>query len=350
MELMRVIAAAVSQPWAIVPQTGAALWNILCRRAAGVKLETNEIEAIVAARPGHVTPPSTQKAIAVLPIVGVIAHRAAMVEDISGPRGTGTDALTQQLRAALADPDVSAIVFDVDSPGGGVYGVAELAAEIRAARGKKPMVAVANAMAGSAAYWLAAQADELVVTPSGTVGSIGVYSMHQDLSKMLEQKGVATSFIHAGRHKVEGNPFEPLSDEARTKVQADVDTYYAAFVDAVARGRGVSRAVARGEAFGEGRMLLADDAVANGLADRVATLDEVLTELVRGAWVAPARRASDLTPEVVAEIVDVPESLLPTQETLEAIDQAREADASALVQLEGAVERRRRALAHEALR
>lgn len=291
MELMRVIESVVRQPWAIRPETGRAMWAILQRRALGVRLSTEDVEAVVAARPAHVVASAAPQSIALIPVMGVIAHRASMVEGVSGPRGTGIDALTSQVRQALAAEDVVAIVLDVDSPGGGVFGVPELADEIRASRGRKPIVAVANAMAASAAYWLASAADELVVTPSGTVGSIGVYAVHEDWSKWAEQEGIATTFVHAGAFKVEGHPFAPLPAEARAKMQADVDAYYDQFVTAVAKGRGVSKATVRSDVFGQGRMLLARDAVNHGLADRVATLDEVLVELARGTWQAPERRA-----------------------------------------------------------
>jgi len=344
MELMRVITAAMSQPWAILPHTGAAIWNVLCRRASGVRLADDEVVAIVAARPAHATHSATPQAIAVIPVMGVIAHRAAMVEGVSGPRGTGTDALTQQFRQALLDPDVGAIVFDVDSPGGGVFGVPELAQEIREARGRKPIIAVANAMAASAAYWIASQADELVVTPSGEVGSIGVYAMHEDWSKWADQEGIATTFVYAGAFKVEGHPFAPLSDEARAKMQDDVDGYYEQFTSAVARGRGVARSVARSEAFGQGRMFLAENAVARGLADRVATLDDVIVELAKGTWERPARRSEALieepAPTVVTDVV--------VDGVVVGVDII--ADVSANDAAVARVERRRRALAYEALR
>lgn len=348
MELMRVLAAAMGQPWAIHKPVGDALWAILSRRALGMRLPEEDVQAVVAGRAAHVSASTAPTAIAVIPVMGVIAHRAALVTGVSQPRGTGTDALTDEFRQALRDPQVGAIVLDVDSPGGGVFGVPELAREIRDARGKKPIVAVANALAASAAYWIASAADEMVVTPSGEVGSIGVYAMHEDWSKAMERQGVAATFVHAGRFKVEGHPFAPLDDDARAKMQADVDAYYDMFVAGVAKGRGLPRATVRGEAFGEGRLLMAQEAVANGLADRVATLDDVLGELASGAWLAPARAsaANELTPAVVAELFDVPESSLPTAVELGAIEEARQAEREMVT----VVGRRLRALAHEALR
>jgi hypothetical protein len=130
-------------------------------------------------------------------------------------------------REALNSPEIQAIVLDVDSPGGYVDLVPETAQEIYDARGEKPIVAVANTTACSAAYWIASQADEVVVTPSGSVGSIGVYMLHEDWSKFNEDFGIDPTYIFAGRYKVDGNPDEPLSDTAREEWQQEVDDLYA---------------------------------------------------------------------------------------------------------------------------
>jgi ClpP class serine protease len=137
------------------------------------------------------------------------------------------------------------------------------------------MVAVANTMAASAGYWLACAPGELVVTPSGAVGSIGVWGAHEDISAAMEKEGVKVTLVSAGKYKVEGNPYEPLSDEAKAALQADVDNFYSMFVKAVAKNRGVSQdSVANG--YGQGRMVMASLAVKQGMADSVATLDQTL--------------------------------------------------------------------------
>jgi signal peptide peptidase SppA len=202
-------------------------------------------------------------------------------------------------------------VFDVDSPGGTVTGVPELAAEIFAARGKKPIVAVANGMAASAAIWLATAADQVVCIPSGEVGSIGVYCAHQDVSAAMEKAGVSITFIKAGKFKTEGNPYEPANAEYFAYQQKGVDDTYQDFLAAVAKGRGVS--VEKVEAdFGQGRMLSAKDALAAGLIDRIATLDEVVSELLGAEAsvepsvliVQPADSGVEVVAEVVASTVD----------------------------------------------
>jgi signal peptide peptidase SppA len=200
-----------------------------------------------------------------------------------------------EFRAAVQSPDVGAIVLDVDSPGGLVDLVPETAAEIRDARGTKPIVAVANTMAASGAYWIAAQADELVVTPSGSVGSIGVYMVHEDWSGFNEQQGIQPTYISAGEYKTEGNPDEPLSDEARADWQQEVDDLCAMFVADVAAGRGVTAQQVR-DGYGKGRTLIADRALAAGMVDRVDTIETVIGALLvpgsTGGAAARAGRAS----------------------------------------------------------
>lgn len=214
--------------------------------------------------------------IAVLPLTGVISHRMGMMSEYSG--GISTERFTQWLRAAAADPSVKAIVIDCDSPGGTVDGVPELAEEIARTAKTKQIVGVANSMAASAAYWLLSQCSELVVTPSGLVGSIGVFASHEDMSKALENYGLKVSLISAGRYKTEGNPYEPLTDDARQAVQGQVNDYYDLFTKAVARGRQTDQKTVEA-GFGEGRMVLAQQAVKEKMADRVATLDQTLAKL-----------------------------------------------------------------------
>jgi signal peptide peptidase SppA len=195
---------------------------------------------------------------------------------------------------------VSAVVLDIDSPGGTVAGVTELAAEIRAARGgSKPIVAAANTLAASAAYWLASQADEVVVSPSGSVGSIGVYAVHQEVSRMLDEMGVGTTIISAGPHKTEGNEFEPLTDEARADIQSRVDVSYASFVADVAAGRGVTAEQVEAD-FGGGRVLTARKAQSAGMVDRVETLAQTVARLGTAGGRRRALAADVTGPELVA--------------------------------------------------
>lgn len=215
--------------------------------------------------------------VAVIPIYGMIMHRGRSM-DLSGPGCTTTESLAQQLRTAVNDPNVKAIVLDVDSPGGDVDGVDELATEIFNARKQKKITAVSNCLCASAAYYLASQATEVVVSPSSLTGSIGVYTMHEDDSKYLEDLGIKLTLIKFGENKAEGNNIEPLSDSALAHLQEMVDTFGNSFEKAVARGRKITQDVVHGK-FGQGRVFDAKQAVRLGMADRVGTLDEVLQGL-----------------------------------------------------------------------
>jgi len=271
-----IIQAVIETPWAILPGKLAIIQSLLTLRAAGHRLTAEEIRAqIQGARPqsGFI---QAGNGIAVLPIVGTIIPRGDMLMESSG--AVSTQRIAAAFRSAMSNPDVGSIIFDIDSPGGQVGGVDELATEIFQARGQKRIVAVANHLAASAAYWLATAADEVVVTPSGEVGSIGVFAMHQDISQALEAEGVKVNLIAAGKYKTEGNPFEPLNEESRAAIQGRVDDYYQMFAGAVARNRGVKRAEVVG-GFGEGRVVGAKQAVALGMADRVDTLDGTIERL-----------------------------------------------------------------------
>jgi signal peptide peptidase SppA len=221
---------------------------------------------------------TTGTGIAVLPLYGVVTQRGNMVDDISGPGSTSTQQFTAILRQMLADDTVGQILIDIDSPGGSVYGVSELASEIVKARAQKPVIAVANSLAASAAYWIGCSASEFYVTPGGEVGSIGVWQAHFDYSKALEEDGVKPTLISAGKFKVEGNPYVPLDEQAQAFMQSRVDDYYNAFVEAVAIGRGVSINDVR-NGMGEGRVLGADAAQALNMVDGVAAFDDVLAKM-----------------------------------------------------------------------
>lgn len=294
----RVVALVRDMPWAILPSKLATILDLLRFRAEGGRLTAEEIETRIGAARGDAQPSSG--AVAVIPVFGTIVQRADLFTEMSG--GASTDRLSAAFRQAVNDPQVGSIVLQIDSPGGGVYGVAELADQIFQARGEKRIVAVADSLAASAAYWIASSADEIVVTPSGEVGSIGVFTAHQDLSTALEAEGVKVTLISAGKYKVEGNPFEPLGEEARAAIQARVDDYYSMFVRAVARGRGVKPAAVR-EGFGQGRTVGAEEAVRLGMADRVGTMAQTIERLA-GRRGARGARAEDDPPAFCACGVD----------------------------------------------
>ncbi len=273
------VARLVSETtWAVLPETLALIADVLSFRASGGVLSKAEIRARLDSNARQPVRAGAARvgAVAVIPMQGVITRRAGMFTETSGM--VSLDGFVAKVRNAMADEAVGAVVMSMDSPGGDAAGVHEAAAELRALRGGKPLVAVADSLAASGAYWLASQADELVVTPSGSVGSIGVYTIHRDLSAANERMGVKATVLRAGRFKAEGNPFEPLGEEARAAIQDRIDATYDLFVRDVAAGRDVTHEQVRG-GFGEGRVVTASRAKELGMADRVATLADTVKRL-----------------------------------------------------------------------
>lgn len=231
---------------------------------------------------------STTGGVAVIPLKGLLTAKVSLLSLLFGG-GSGLRTFRESFREALASDEVGSILIDVDSPGGSTDLIPEIAAEIRAGRGTKPITAIANTQAASGAYWLACQADEVVVTPSGLIGSIGVFLVHEDWSGANEQMGIVPTYISAGKFKTEANMDEPLTDEAKAHLQSTVDDFYDLFVADVAAGRGVPESNVR-NGFGEGRMVTARQGVALGLADRIESFNETVVRLTGREPTADASR------------------------------------------------------------
>jgi signal peptide peptidase SppA len=278
------IAEFLSTPWALMPERLNAVSAVMARWSSHAPATAEVLAGIdvdkVAREARRQTATSVSGGgIAVLPLYGVITQRGNMIEDVSGPGSVSTQKFAAALRLALADESVSQILIDIDSPGGSVYGVAELADEIVAARAQKPIIAIANSLAASAAYWIGCSASEFYVTPGGEVGSIGVWQAHFDYSQALAAEGVTPTLISAGTYKVEGNPYAPLDPEAQAFMQSRVDDYFLAFSKAVAKGRGVPIAQVR-NGMGQGRVLGADAALEQNMVDGIVTLDEAIRKML----------------------------------------------------------------------
>jgi signal peptide peptidase SppA len=241
---------------------------------------------------------SSSGSVAVLPLYGLIMPRGNMMGDISGPRGTSIDQFTQQFRQALNDPSVKAIVIDVDSPGGSVQGVDELASEILAARGKKDVTAVVSGTCASAAYYIASGAKKIVASPSSQTGSIGVYGALRDDTAKHEKEGVKHTVVAYGENKALGDPRTPTSPTAIADLKEQVDAYGGMFDAAVARGRKVTQAHVR-ENFGQGKTFMAKKAKQLGMVDDIGTLDDVLAGY--GIDSGAPRQQMQGAAEVVAE-------------------------------------------------
>lgn len=298
-----ILSAMRSQVWAIDEAKLYGILGFLAMKAQGQDAEAALIAdlhgsaAIQAARAQKVSQ-SSKGSVAVLPVYGLILHRGSSMGDISGPAATSTMKLMEQFRQAANDPGVQAIVLDIDSPGGTVEGVEELAAEIRGSRGKKQMIAVSNKQCCSAAYYIASACDEIVASPSSTTGSVGVYCAHEDVSKYLENMGVKVSIIKFGENKAQGNPYEPLSDAARTNMQEMVDMYGHMFEKAVAKGRKISQSAVH-DSYGQGLSFGAEKAKKLGMVDSVGTLDDVLARF--GVTMgSPSTSMEEETPEIAA--------------------------------------------------
>lgn len=271
-----------STPWAILPDKFAEIAEFIGRKDAGIEVDGS---AFAEAEPRQIAAYSgggknRSGVVAVLPIYGTIVQKADMFTKASG--GTSTETLSKQFKKLMSDDEISAIVLEVDSPGGSVFGVSELANEIYEARGKKPIVAAVNSMAASAAFWIASAADEIVVTPSGVVGSVGVFVGHSDYSKAFEEEGIKVTLVHAGKYKVEGNPYEPLSEEAKARLQREVDFYYEAFTSDLAKFRGISVETVK-EKFGQGRTLNALEMLDAGGIDSIATFPDTLSRVMHSS-------------------------------------------------------------------
>jgi signal peptide peptidase SppA len=292
------ISEFLSTPWALMPERLAAFAGVMSRWHAGEQASDEVMAGIHADRQAREIKRSAAMQagggqIAVLPLYGVVTQRGSMVDDVSGSGGASTQRFADALRQAISDPTISQILIDIDSPGGSVYGVAELAAEIQSARAQKPIVAIANSLAASAAYWIGSAASELYVTPGGEVGSIGVWQAHEDWSAAMEDAGVKTTLISAGKFKVEGNPYQPLDAEAQSFMQTRVNDYYTAFTKAVAKGRSVPVDQVR-NGMGQGRVLGADQALAEKMVDGIMTFEEVVKKMQRDAKSAQKPSASRL--------------------------------------------------------
>lgn len=212
--------------------------------------------------------------VAVLNVNGALVHKTRMEADSSTL--LGYNSIYADLTHAMDNPDVHAVLQVWDSPGGEAQGAFQYAEQALALRGKKPFYAIADGMAASAGYLGASAAEQLAITSTGYAGSIGVVMRHVDVSAALMNDGVRVSHIFAGAKKIDGNSFEPLSAAVRADFQAEIDSLYATFIDAVASARQVSPQALRAT---EAATYRGQAAIQAGLADRISSVDALITEL-----------------------------------------------------------------------
>ncbi len=270
LELLRSVGSG--QVWAIDPDRLEAVLGLATLRGAQAGPERRGVLAPRA--------PLVTGGVAVLPMHGILVHRAS---PLANPLGavTSTEAVGRSLDDLLSH-GTETIVLEVDSPGGEYDGVPELADKVFHARSRARIIAVADSLATAGAYVVAAAAGELVVSPSAVVGGLGVFTMHDDFSAMFERVGLTRTVVRAPASKAEGAGNLPLSAAARTALRATVQTVYATLVESVARGRAVTPARVR-DGFGQGRTVMSERAVREGMADRVATLESVVRAYQRSA-------------------------------------------------------------------
>ncbi len=213
--------------------------------------------------------------VAVVQVEGTLVHKNGTLRPYSGM--TGYDGIRLNVLQALEDPKVKGITLDIDSPGGEVAGCFDLVDTIRAAGRRKPVRAILNESACSAAYAIASAASWITVPRTGVAGSIGVVWMHVDFSQALTDAGIAVTLLTYGALKAEGNEFQPLAKDAAARIQVDIDATGDLFVNTVARNRKMSAAAVKSTEAGT---FMGAAAVKAGLADAVMAPDAALHEFV----------------------------------------------------------------------
>lgn len=259
--------------------------------ASGTKLR-ERLESVEAVRVIAEPQVRSERKIAVIPIRGMLEARTTLFGRLFGM--DSYERIGQMLDLVVSNDAYDFVILDISSPGGQVYGCPELADKIFRARSKKTIIAMCDPMAASGAYWLAAAASRVVITPSGDSGSVGVISEHIEFSKGLAMEGTTVTVIRSEKSpfKQESNPAEPLTDEALQNQQARVNAIYDRFVADLARFRGVSVDYVN-DRFGKGRLVSAEMALAAKMVDRIDTMEGVLKKLGDGRYKMAAISAED---------------------------------------------------------
>ncbi len=259
--------AALRRPWALHPGKLEEVSAVLQAHAEGFRLEgCFENKA-----PG--ADYSVRDGVAVIPVYGLMDRRMNLFMQISG--GVSTDLLRKAVAKAAADPSVRAILLDVDSPGGSVHGPLDVSNAVRDAAAAKPVVAFTGEAMLSGAYWACSAASRVVAMPTAQVGSIGVWTLHVDLSAADEMQGVKRTYLSSGRYKTIASDNKPLSEEGAAYLQAQSDYYYSLFIQGVAGNRGVTAQEVL-ERMADGRIFIGEQAREAGLVDHIGDLEFAL--------------------------------------------------------------------------
>ena len=270
MSLLRILAKIRSEPWAIDRSTMDTIIDIADRQNLSPEAVAKEL-----GRPLNNTYDVTiRDGVAILPIQGPLFRYANLMTQLSG--ATSYELLARDFEAALSNPQVKSILLNIDSPGGEASGVSEFADQIYQARGQKPVVAYVGGVAASAAYWLAAAADEIVISDTAILGSIGTVMTIDDTRAKDEKNGVKRHEIVSSQspHK----RLDPTTAAGQSRYQALVDSLSSVFIDKLATYRGTT-AEAVANDFGQGDVLVGMAAVEAGLADRMGSFEATVSEL-----------------------------------------------------------------------
>lgn len=286
---MRLWVRTTNEPWAI---TESALQTIL-----DIALRQNEPPEAVAAKLGRELRNThtviERDGVAVIPVVGPLFRYANLFTQISG--ATSYEILARDFTEAINNPDIHSIILDIDSPGGEVNGVSELAEMIHAARGTKPIVAYASGDAASGAYWIAAAADEIVTSATSALGSIGVVGVFQKRGKDRDAQAAIEIVSSQSPHK----RLDPESNAGFARLQIRINNMAQVFLEQVAAYRGQNMDYVQ-NTFGGGDVLIGAAAVSVGLADRLGSLEGLIQELTE-ANQQPVQKSDPLNPQSIQE-------------------------------------------------
>lgn len=257
--------------WAIAPQAMDRILPEAGKLTAAAM--TPEARVQIAADDQYEPVLQVTNGVAVIPVTGTIVPRRSLFSWLFG--GAALNRIRADIDAALSDPRVDALLLSIDSPGGQVSGVGELAHYVRAVSDKKPVVAYSDGQMTSGATWIGSATNWKIVSPTAHDGSIGVLVVHRDESKLNEEIGITYTWLTAGKYKALGNPDEPLSGEARAMIEDRISRVYDVFVTDIARFRGAKPKTVR-EDMAEGRIFIGSQAVDAGLADDTGSMDDAL--------------------------------------------------------------------------
>lgn len=288
----------ITNDWAMDELTLNKMSGVVQRHLNGKKLDADEIAAITSERDSRVEERKFEivDGAALIPVTGVIAKHSSMVNGCSQPEGTSVETMRSQLQAAMADPKVESIFLMIDSPGGSIDGLADFADEVFAASFEKPVVAFADDLCASAAYWIASQAGAIYSNQTADIGSIGVYALAVDSSKRAENEGLKFHIFRSGANKGVGAPGIEITEDQRAVIQDRIDAKFEIFLDAIMQARGDRIDKDDLRELADGRCFVGAKALEHNLIDGITTLSQAFT-----AALPPVRKHKSVTAVASAE-------------------------------------------------